>query len=295
MHFSSLKIMFPAPVISSSFELSNSARQAHLDCRKREVSSADYFRKTTITASSRSIPVFRLQLTLSCQMDLNKYPLDTQTCHIELATCEYRSQFHCDQMQSFRFLFCRVSQISQRARLRPAITSAYDESWCLPHFEYAARFPVPTLQYFMCHVFFLIEWFKHHENVQKSFRFVDFLFLDSERIIGFFRYFGGIMKITESDVKGEDNCIKLKWKWLSDPSSWFWSEYAFKNKDVMNPCTSHSTVLWSRNRITMHSSASWRILFKTHSCGIGLGAFHAVNALDFITILKFLRDCVLSF
>jgi len=31
----------------------------------------------------------RLTLTLSCDMILNKYPMDNQTCKIELGSCEF--------------------------------------------------------------------------------------------------------------------------------------------------------------------------------------------------------------
>lgn len=34
--------------------------------------------------------LFRVGLTLSCVMDLSKYPLDSQTCPIQIESCKYR-------------------------------------------------------------------------------------------------------------------------------------------------------------------------------------------------------------
>ena len=33
---------------------------------------------------------FRITLTLSCPMKLHKFPLDTQTCHIQLESCKFK-------------------------------------------------------------------------------------------------------------------------------------------------------------------------------------------------------------
>ncbi|XP_043203208.1 glycine receptor subunit alpha-2-like isoform X2 [Amphibalanus amphitrite] len=54
------------------------------DAKYHDVTSPNVLMR--IYADGRVFYSIRLQLTLSCQMDLNKYPLDTQTCHIELAT-----------------------------------------------------------------------------------------------------------------------------------------------------------------------------------------------------------------
>lgn len=54
------------------------------DAKYHDVTSPNVLMR--IYGDGRVFYSIRLQLTLSCQMDLNKYPLDTQTCHIELAT-----------------------------------------------------------------------------------------------------------------------------------------------------------------------------------------------------------------
>ena len=36
-----------------------------------------------------ALPLCRISLTLACAMDLALFPLDTQTCHLRIASCEY--------------------------------------------------------------------------------------------------------------------------------------------------------------------------------------------------------------
>ncbi|XP_037091730.1 glycine receptor subunit alpha-2-like [Pollicipes pollicipes] len=54
------------------------------DAKYHEVTSPNVLMR--IYGDGRVFFSIRLQLTLSCQMDLSKYPLDTQTCYIQLAT-----------------------------------------------------------------------------------------------------------------------------------------------------------------------------------------------------------------
>ena len=44
---------------------------------------------------------FRLKLTFSCMMELNKYPLDDQTCTMEIASCKWYILWYTDPWPNY--------------------------------------------------------------------------------------------------------------------------------------------------------------------------------------------------